>query len=59
MLILIHSQPGYKGKGQQMTEQTARILNRLLGRLVIVLLIASAAILTPPILAGLELLGKG
>jgi hypothetical protein len=42
-----------------MTEQTARILNRLLGRLVIVLLIASAAILTPPILAGLELLGKG
>ena len=42
-----------------MTEQTARILNRLLGKLVIVLLIASAVILTPPILAGLKLLGKG
>ena len=42
-----------------MTEQTARILNRLLAKAVIVLLIASAVILTPPILAGLELLGKG
>jgi hypothetical protein len=42
-----------------MTEQTAKILNALLGKLVIVLLIASAVILTPPILAGLELLRKG
>jgi hypothetical protein len=41
-----------------MTEQTARIVNRLLKKLVIVLLIASAVILTPPILAGLELLAK-
>jgi hypothetical protein len=59
MLILIHSQPGYKGKGQQMTEQTATIINRLLAKAAAILLIASAAILTPPILAGLELLGKG
>jgi hypothetical protein len=42
-----------------MTEETATILNRLLGKLATVLLIASAVILTPPILAGLELLGKG
>jgi hypothetical protein len=42
-----------------MTEQTATILNRLLGRLVIVLLIASAFILSPIIAAGIELLGKG
>jgi hypothetical protein len=41
-----------------MTEQTARIVNRLLKKLVIVLLIASAVILTPPILAGLELVTK-
>ena len=41
-----------------MTEQTARIVNRLLKKLVIVLLIASAVILTPPILAGLELVAK-
>jgi hypothetical protein len=34
-------------------------LNRLLGKLTAILLIASAVILTPPILAGLELLGKG
>jgi hypothetical protein len=39
-----------------MTDQTAKILNALLGKLVIILLIASAVILTPPILAGLELL---
>lgn len=42
-----------------MTEQTARILNGLLGKLVIVLAIASAAILSPIIAAGIELLGKG
>jgi hypothetical protein len=42
-----------------MTEQTATILNGLLKKLVIVLATASAVILTPPILAGLELLGKG
>jgi hypothetical protein len=42
-----------------MNQQTATILNRLLGKLATVLLIASAVILTPPILAGLELLGKG
>jgi hypothetical protein len=41
-----------------MNQQTARELNRLLKKLVIVLLIASAVILTPPILAGLELLAK-
>jgi hypothetical protein len=41
-----------------MTERYARELNRLLARLAIVLLIASAVILTPPILAGLELLAK-
>jgi hypothetical protein len=41
-----------------MTERTARELNRLLKKLAIVLLIASAVILTPPILAGLELLTK-
>jgi hypothetical protein len=42
-----------------MTEQTAKILNALLKKLVFVLATASAIILTPPILAGLELLGKG
>ena len=42
-----------------MTEQTARILNGLLGKLVIVLAIASAVILAPIIAAGIELLGKG
>jgi hypothetical protein len=41
-----------------MNERYARELNRLLARLAIVLLIASAVILTPPILAGLELLAK-
>ena len=38
-----------------MTEQTANILNRLLARLVIVLLIASALVLSPIIAAGLDL----
>jgi hypothetical protein len=42
-----------------MTEQTANILNRLLAKAVIVLLIASALVLSPIIAAGLELLGKG
>jgi hypothetical protein len=42
-----------------MTDQTATIINRLLAKAVIVLLIASALILSPIILAGLELLGKG
>ncbi len=42
-----------------MTDQTAKILNKLLGKLVIVLLIASALILSPIIAAGIELLGKG
>ena len=42
-----------------MTDQTAKILNALLGKLVFILATASAFILTPPILAGLELLGKG
>jgi hypothetical protein len=59
VLFSKHSQTGYKGKGQQMTEQTATILNRLLAKAVIVLLIASALVLAPIILAGLELLGKG
>ena len=42
-----------------MSERVATELNRLLGKLTAILLIASAVILTPPILAGLELLGKG
>jgi hypothetical protein len=42
-----------------MTDQTATILNRLLGKLVFVLAIASALILSPIIAAGIELLGKG
>jgi hypothetical protein len=42
-----------------MTDQTAKILNALLARLAIVLLIASALILSPIIAAGIELLGKG
>jgi len=41
-----------------MTEQTAKILNGLLKKLVIVLAIASALILSPIIAAGIELLGK-
>ena len=45
-------------RGQQMTEQTARILNALLGKLVFVLAIASALVLAPIISAGVELLGK-
>ena len=42
-----------------MTEQTAKILNGLLDKLVVILLIASALILSPIIAAGFELLGKG
>ena len=42
-----------------MTERYAKELNRLLGKLVIVLAIASALILSPIIAAGIELLGKG
>ncbi len=42
-----------------MTEQTARIINALLGKLVFVLAIASALVLSPIIAAGIELLGKG
>ena len=42
-----------------MTEQTAKILNGLLGKLVVILLIASALILSPIIAAGFELLAKG
>jgi hypothetical protein len=38
-----------------MTDQTAKILNALLARLVIVLLTASAVILSPIIAAGIEL----
>jgi hypothetical protein len=41
-----------------MTEQTARIINALLGKLVFVLAIASAVILAPIIAAGIELLAK-
>jgi hypothetical protein len=51
--------PETKKKGYKVSEQTAKILNRLLAKAVIVLLTASALILTPPILAGLELLAKG
>jgi hypothetical protein len=42
-----------------MTEHTARIINALLKKLVIVLAIASALILSPIIAAGIELLKKG
>jgi hypothetical protein len=42
-----------------MNQQTATILNRLLGKLATVLLIASTLILSPIIAAGLELLAKG
>lgn len=42
-----------------MTEQTARILNRLLAKAVIVLAIASALVLAPIVAAGIELLAKG
>jgi hypothetical protein len=42
-----------------MTDQTAKILNNLLGKLATVLLIASALILSPIISAGIELLRKG
>jgi isopentenyl diphosphate isomerase/L-lactate dehydrogenase-like FMN-dependent dehydrogenase len=45
--------------GQVMTDQTARILNRLLAKAAAILLIASALILSPIIAAGIELLGKG
>ena len=48
-----------KEKGNKLTEQTAKIINKLLAKAVIVLLTASALILTPPILAGLELLARG
>jgi hypothetical protein len=51
--------PETKKKGYKVTEQTAKIINRLLAKAVIVLLTASALILTPPILAGLELLARG
>jgi hypothetical protein len=42
-----------------MTEQTAKILNRLLAKAAIVLLIASALVLSPILAAGFELLRKG
>jgi hypothetical protein len=38
-----------------MTEHTARIVNRLLAKAVIVLLIASALVLSPIFAAGIEL----
>ena len=41
-----------------MTKKTAEILDGLLTKAVIVLLLASALILSPIISAGLELLGK-
>ena len=47
-----------KGRNK-MTEQTAKIINALLGKLVFVLAIASALVLSPIIAAGIELLGKG
>jgi hypothetical protein len=42
-----------------MTEHTAKILNRLLAKAVIVLLTASALILAAPIAAAIELLARG
>jgi hypothetical protein len=48
-----------KEKGNKVTEQTAKIINRLLAKAVIVLLTASALTLAAPIAAGIELLAKG
>jgi hypothetical protein len=48
-----------KQKGNKLTERTAREINRLLRKAVIVLLTASALILAAPIAAGIELLVKG
>jgi hypothetical protein len=42
-----------------MREQTAQIINGLLGKLTAILAIASALVLSPIIAAGIELLGKG
>jgi hypothetical protein len=42
-----------------MSDRYTHELNRLLGKLATVLLIASALILSPIIAAGIELLGKG
>ena len=42
-----------------MNEQAARIINRLLAKLVTILLIASALILAAPVAAGIELLTEG
>jgi hypothetical protein len=42
-----------------MTEQTARILNRLLAKAAAILLIASALVLLPILAAGFEILAKG
>jgi hypothetical protein len=42
-----------------MKDRYTHELNRLLGKLVFILAIASALILSPIIAAGIELLGKG
>jgi hypothetical protein len=42
-----------------MTEQTARIMNRLLAKLAAILLIASALILAAPVAAAIDLLTEG
>jgi hypothetical protein len=42
-----------------MTEQTARIINRLLAQTALILLTASALVLAPPVIAAIELLTEG
>ena len=42
-----------------MNEQAARIINRLLAKLVTILLIASALILAAPVAAAIKLLTEG
>jgi hypothetical protein len=57
--VICGNNPRQQEGRQLMSEQAATILNRLLAKAVIVLLIASALILSPIIAAGIELLGKG
>lgn len=42
-----------------MTEQTAKIINRLLAKAAIVLLVASALVLAAPVAAAIDLLIEG
>jgi hypothetical protein len=58
-IVEIWQVAGNKKERQKVNTQTTKIINGLLAKAVIVLLTASAFILTPPILAGLELLARG